>query len=422
MNLVDRIAAFPPEAAPALDVAATLRTAGHEAVLAGGCVRDLLMGLTPSDYDVATSAHPEQVARLFLKTRHVGEAFGVMLVRARGVWVEVATFRSDGAYLDGRRPSAVKFVDAQEDARRRDFTINGMFIEPDGGRVIDYVGGGRDLEARLVRCIGVAADRFAEDHLRMLRAVRFAARFAFVIEPATASAIREGAESLRRIAPERVRDELERTFGHPSRGAAVVQLRRLGLLAHLWPHGADRETLPSGAALDAAQHIVERLPPDAGFELVLAVLLGSLTATAVNRIGRDLTCSNQQREAILWLVNHRDALLDPAGPSLAALKTLMHHPQHPGLIAWTRARWAGQPDGAARDQVLRARLEAIAPESVHPAPLVSGADLQARALPPGPRYKALLDALYERQLNETIRTRAEALRALDDLLHEAEGR
>ncbi|MCC6359932.1 MAG: CCA tRNA nucleotidyltransferase [Phycisphaerales bacterium] len=416
MAVVDRLADLPPEALPALDVARTLHQAGCEALLAGGCVRDLLLGQTPADYDVATNAPPERVKSLFRKTRLVGQAFGVVLVRSHGVWVEVATFRSDGPYLDGRRPASVTFVDARTDARRRDFTINGMFIEPESRDVIDYVDGRADLDARLVRCIGVAADRFAEDHLRMLRAVRFAARMEFHLEAATAEAIVAAAESLRRVAPERVREELERMFGHPSRAAAVAEMRRLGLLPRLWASSGRDAAVLADDALDAAQLILERLPMDADFEVTLAVLLAGSPAEAIDRICRDLTCSNQQREAILWLVRWRDALLDPAGPSLAQLKTLMHHAEFPWLVAWTKARWLDRPDAEARSAALHARTDGIAPGAVRPAPLVTGEDLRARALPAGPLYKAILDALYERQLNETIRTRDEALHALDELL------
>ena len=179
---------------------------------AGGCARDLLLGLEPQDYDVATDAPPEQICGLFRRTRKVGAAFGVVLVHEHRKWIEVATFRSDGEYFDGRRPSEVHFCDSQRDAQRRDFTVNGMFIDPLRRELIDYVGGQADLRAGLIRAIGDPTARFAEDHLRLIRAVRFAARLGFEIEPATLGAMREQAAKLTTVATERVREELEKNI------------------------------------------------------------------------------------------------------------------------------------------------------------------------------------------------------------------
>src|SRR5688572_25076472 len=205
----------PPDDSPrsatredALAVVRRLRDAGHVAYFAGGCVRDQLLGLDPKDYDVATDAPPDRVRQLFSNTQAVGAAFGVILVRQRKSQIEVATFRTDGKYLDGRRPEGVVFTTAEEDAKRRDFTINGLFYDPVEDKVIDYVGGRADLERRIIRAIGNPDERFAEDHLRVLRAVRFAARFGFDIEPATASAVQSHARHLPRISPERVAEEL----------------------------------------------------------------------------------------------------------------------------------------------------------------------------------------------------------------------
>src|SRR5688572_27782573 len=192
----------------ALAVVRALRDVGHVAYFAGGCVRDLLLGLEPKDYDVATDAPPDRVRKLFKRTQAVGQAFGVILVRIGRSQVEVATFRAEGKYLDGRRPSEVRFTTAEEDAKRRDFTINGLFLDPLTDQVIDYVGGQADLKAKVIRAIGNPDERFEEDHLRLLRAVRFAARFGFEIEPATDAAIPRHAGHLVRISPERVAEEL----------------------------------------------------------------------------------------------------------------------------------------------------------------------------------------------------------------------
>ena len=202
----------------AVTVVGTLRAAGHVAYFAGGCVRDTLLGRVPKDYDVATDAPPDRVRRLFRNTQAVGAAFGVVLVRVRRTPIEVATFRTDGAYTDGRRPDSVRFATAEEDAKRRDFTINGLFLDPMTNEVIDHVGGRADLDAKLIRAIANPDERFAEDHLRLLRAIRFAARLGFEIEPATADAIRRHAGELSRISPERVTDELRRILCSPSPG------------------------------------------------------------------------------------------------------------------------------------------------------------------------------------------------------------
>src|SRR5688572_24859254 len=217
----------------ALAVVQRLRGAGHVAYFAGGCVRDLLLGLEPKDYDVATDAPPDRVRELFKRTQAVGQAFGVILVRVGRSQVEVATFRAEGEYLDGRRPSEVRFTTAEEDARRRDFTINGLFLDPLTDQVIDYVGGQADLKAKVIRAIGNPDERLEEDHLRLLRAVRFAARFGFEIEPATDAAIRRHAGHLVRISPERVAEELRAMLTPPTRGAAWRMFWDQGLVQQI---------------------------------------------------------------------------------------------------------------------------------------------------------------------------------------------
>ncbi len=400
-----------------MKIARTLVEAGHEALLAGGCVRDLLLGGVPDDYDVATAARPEQVARLFRRTRLVGAAFAVVLVKMGGRWVEVASFREDGPYLDGRHPVSVTYCDAHRDAGRRDFTVNGMFLDPLRSEVVDYVGGMADLERRLIRAIGQPAERFEEDHLRLLRAVRFAARLSFDIEPGTLAAIREQAPRLARVAAERVRDELERMLSHPTRLAAWRLLGDCGLRPFLWG-GAGW----SAAEVDRIDRTLARLADDAGFELVLAVLLAERGAGEVERVCRALTCSNDQREVVRWLVSHQADLDQPDEPSLAALKRLLAGPAFGALRDWAGARWAEFADARERAACLDARLAAIPPERVCPPPLVTGDDLIARGVPAGPRYKEILDALYTRQLDEELADRDAALAALDALLASAGGR
>lgn len=412
--MADTLPTLPPDADAAVDIVQKLRAAGHEAMLAGGCVRDLLLGAAPQDFDVATSAPPDRVCTLFRPTRKVGAAFGVVLVRSIGKWIEVATFRTDGDYRDGRRPESVTFTDARHDALRRDFTVNGMFLDPLDSRVIDYVGGRDDLAARRIRAIGDPAARFAEDHLRLLRAIRFAARLGFSLEPLTAAEIQRHAARLRDVAPERVREELLKMLAHPNRAAAIELGAHVGLLPHLWP----RHGLPPHAPADSLT-ILNGLPPDVAnpFELSLAILLAERSIKQVEEVTRDLRMSNGERDTVAWLVRHQAALDDPAKPSLAEFKRLLAHQAFPALRAWADVRLNvnQQPE---RALTLAERIAAIPAQSIAPPPFITGDDLIARQTPPGPLFRRVLDELYTRQLNDEWNTREEALAALDALLRE----
>lgn len=402
---------LPPAAEPAVRIVRALTEAGYEALLAGGCVRDLLLGRPPEDFDVATDAPPDRVCKLLRPTRRVGVKFGVVLARSQGRWVEVATFRSDGPYLDGRHPSSVTLTDAEHDALRRDFTVNGMFLDPREGVVIDYVGGRADLEARLIRAIGEPAARFNEDYLRLLRAVRFAARLSFEIEPATRIAVATLAALVAKVAPERIRDELAKMLAHETRAEAWRLVRTFGLHEHLWP--AARW---SNEHLDRAGALLARLPAGASFELACAVLLGDRGPDEIDDIGRALTFSNQERERMQWLVANQAALDDPGRPTLAELKRLLAGPAPHELLCLARARHADLSDPAGRTARLDERVAAIPADAIEPPPLVTGADLLARGVPPGPAYKSILDALYTGQLEEVLVTREAALAELERLL------
>jgi poly(A) polymerase len=407
---------LPAGAAAAVRVVRRLAAAGHQALLAGGCVRDLLLGLRPQDYDVATDAPPERICELFRRTRKVGVQFGVVLVHEQRKWVEVATFRSDGQYLDGRRPTDVHFCDARHDAERRDFTVNGMFLDPLERTLLDYVGGRDDLQAKLIRAIGDPPARFAEDHLRLVRAVRFAARLDFEIEPITFTALRDHAPKLVMVAAERIREELEKMLTHAARQRAFDLLAESGLLPHLWEGATWR---PDQIA--AGRTLLGRLPPRVSFLLALAVLIADRGTREIQEICRALTCSNEQREAVGWLVEHHSDLDDPEGVSLADLKRLLVHPMRSELRTWAETRYLEVPDGERRRAVLAGRIESIAPEAVQPPPLVTGDDLAARGVKPGPIYRKLLDELYTRQLDETLTTRTAGLRMLDELLAQTRG-
>jgi poly(A) polymerase len=265
----------------ATSVIQTLKAAGHLALLAGGCVRDSLLGKTAKDYDVATSARPEEVIRLFPGALTVGAHFGVVIVRQGGHHFEVATFRTDGSYSDGRRPDTVTFATAKEDAQRRDFTANGLFLDPLTGEIIDYVGGLADLEARVLRAIGDAHQRFAEDHLRLLRAVRFATVLGFEVEPQTWKAVREMAPRIQAVSAERIRDELTKIFVHRNRLRGFDLLVESGLMEAVLPEilalqGCEQPAQfhPEGDVFIHTRLMLSLLPDEVSLPLVLSVLLG----------------------------------------------------------------------------------------------------------------------------------------------------
>jgi hypothetical protein len=496
----------------ALFIVEQLRNAGFSALLAGGCVRDMLLSREPKDYDVATDATPDQVAARFPRARRVGAKFGVMLVRKFGHDIEVATFRTDGTYSDGRRPDDVTFGTAEQDARRRDFTINGLFYDPIERLVIDYVDGRKDLQAGIVRTIGDPNDRFAEDHLRMLRAIRFAALLIFDIEPATFDAIRQLAPHLRVISPERIWMELNLMLAHPSRDRAWSLLTTSGLCNHLvqdWkpdethhdtiarrlrhlqsseprdlpltqsvkglaradlehdephseprtsvradterdePHPSPRDPCDTDLPCGTGFQPVESKPPseprtsgrtdtardnsDPSGRLQPARFIDSVAAFAAILLGepphrtraiaRALRLSNQQTEDLAWLVKSVPQMRSHPDMELADLKLLMAHDRWPDALALLRADLltAASPIPAAASPLptadppltpwerLRTRAAAISPEAVAPPPLLTGEDVMALGVPPGPQLGDILRTLYRTQLNEQIATRAEAL-------------
>jgi len=389
----------------ALAIIERLRASGHTALLAGGCVRDYLLGIEPADHDVATDAAPEQVCALFRRTKQVGAQFGVVLVRISGREVEVATFRTDGNYRDGRHPEAVRFATAEEDARRRDFTVNGMFLDPETNTVVDYVGGRADLEARLIRCIGDADARFAEDHLRMLRAVRFAARLGFAIEATTHASIQRHAARIASISAERVRMELEMILGHAGRAEGWRLLGTTGLRNHLirgikW---TDEEA-------EYCNRVLAALPGEVTDALGFAAIFCRHEAEAIRAASRNLRCSVATGRATEGIVAAADNAVHGRIEELADIKTLLASGLWNEVLALARGRAsAGGLDGSSVETLAR-RGAVIAPQDYAPPPLVTGEDLQALKLPPGPRYRAILETLYRAQLNEELIERAAALK------------
>jgi poly(A) polymerase len=413
---------FPCTPGEALAVLRRLRESGHTAYFAGGCVRDTLLGLEPADWDIATDAPPPRVRELFSATQAVGAAFGVILVRSGRSVVEVATFRADGPYDDGRRPSSVRFTSAEEDAKRRDFTINGLFLDPLEDRIIDFVGGRDDLAARRIRAIGSPAERFGEDHLRMIRAVRFAARFGFDIEPATADAIRSLAAKIKGVSPERIGEEIRLMLTPPTRAAAWKLIWDLHLAREIFrfmPRVPDQ--------IDATRSIFLNLDQDhrvsMGLSLAAAALcirvqgegaeprtfLGkSEVSKSVRAMRQALRISNDESEEMDRTLGSLQPLLQTDAPTLAQKKRFLAQ----ATSAGSRLLLGAIADvGFYRERIaeLQPDLTKLSAEDVAPAPLVSGDDLIAAGFSPGPDFRRILDAVYDAQLEGRVSTRDEAM-------------
>ena len=410
----------------ATDVVRRLKAAGHVALWAGGCVRDLQMGREPQDYDVATDARPEQVRELFgrRKTLAVGESFGVVIAlgpRAGGqhIKVEVATFRSEGSYPDGRRPDPeqIRFTTPREDAQRRDFTINGMFFDPLAEQLADYVGGEQDLRAGIVRAIGRPQDRMQEDKLRMLRAVRFAATLDFELDPQTASAVEELAPELGVVSVERITQELHKMLVNRHRRRAVRLSQQLGLLSVILPE------LDAGAADAAAwSHVLDMLDQleSPRFELALATLLQHLAPIGggskrdrdrqgtVAGVARRLKLSNAQADRTVWLVAHQHDLAEAETLPLSKLKRILSHEYADDLLRWMHADQAARRSSSAALEFVERFLQSTPAEELNPLPLITGADLIALGLQPARRFQMLLEQARDAQLEGRIATREDA--------------
>ncbi len=419
-----------------------LQQAGHIAVWAGGCVRDRLLGRPSSDIDVATNARPEQVRALFPAGKEIGRAFGVVLVREGGHDFEVATFRRDEGYSDGRHPDRVEFADLRADAARRDFTINGMFYDPVAGRVIDLVGGEEDLRRSRIRAIGDPGARFAEDHLRMLRAVRFASVLEFELEAGTRDAIRRESPAIRRIAVERVREELDRLFTEsPRPGRGLRLLLETGLLKEILPEVAALEGVPqppdhhpegdvfahTALMLDCLEKPSVELAwaallHDVGKPPTLTWAVGSDGPPRPRFHGHDRVGADMARE-ILTRLKHSNRVRDLV---VAAVSGHMRFHEAPRMRVATLKRWVATPTfplelelhrldclGSRRDlathRFVTDFLAAQRGAPIRPPPLLRGEDVLAAGVPPGPRVAALLNAAYTRQLEQPEWTRGDAL-------------
>lgn len=416
----------------ALEIVRKLRGAGFEALWAGGCVRDQLLGHTPKDFDVATNATPDQIRDLFgrRRTLPIGASFGVITVlgpRAAGQ-IEVATFRADATYSDGRHPDSVTFTNAEHDAQRRDFTINGLFFDPLVEQVVDYVDGRRDLEHRVIRAIGDPRHRFSEDKLRMLRAVRFAATFGFTIEPATLASIQAMASDIAAVSAERIGMEIRRMLLDRNRAAALILLRETLLLPHVLPEMSE---LPASCFNETTRILAALHNPT--FATVLAALLSTQPQQNPHApspqppapgflppapsphlpaiVCRRLRYTNKELDRTVWLLTHHSAIAEAPTLPWPRLQRILIHEGAAELLA-LREAVAGPHDIGLN--FCRERLNWPAAK-LNPPPLISGTDLIRHGLEPSPQFSDLLEKLRDAQLTGEIRTADEALALADRL-------
>ena len=438
----------------ATNIVRQLRRHGFQAYFAGGCVRDTLLGLVPTDYDVATNATPPQVMSIFPETYAVGAQFGVVLVPApedtpppptpseHPNYVEVATFRNDGAYSDGRHPDQVRYSQSpEEDVQRRDFTINGLLMDPlDRNRVLDFVGGRDDLQAGIVRAIGEAECRFQEDKLRMLRAVRFAARFQYAIEGRTFAAIQRLAPMIHQVSRERVRDELTKmlTEGHARR--AFELLDEIGLLRQVLPeidrmHGVEQppQFHPEGDVWIHTMLLLDKLPPRCSRTLAWGTLLHDVGKPPTFRIAPDrirfdghvevgvrmaeaichrLHFSNDDTGQIVALVANHMRFADAERMKESTMKRFLRLPRFDEHLELHRIDCLSSHGSLAMYDLVRERLQQSTEEEIRPAPLLTGEDLIQLGHKPGPQFREMLAAVEDGQLEGSLHNREEALEFL----------
>lgn len=410
----------------AVDVVRKLRAAGFEALWAGGCVRDQLLGRRPKDYDVATTARPEQIREVFghRRTVAVGAAFGVIAVLGpkHAGQLDVATFRQDVSYSDGRHPDAVQFSTPEADAQRRDFTINGLFFDPLDDRVIDYVGGQNDLVRGIVRAIGEPLARFGEDKLRLLRAVRFSASLQYTLDPATRDAIEAMSAQVTMVSAERIAAEVRSMLVDRHRARAIDLLREVGLLAAILPELAAEESeggltatgRPASQAWVTTLNVLDGLSAPS-FSLALAALLHAyVTPEGCREMSQRWKLSNRDSRVAVWLVEQQTALVGARHMAWPRLQRILINDEINDLLSLSDA--IASATGQDADDVEHCRqLLTLPPERLNPAPLLSGDDLIAHGVPRGKRYHALLESVRDAQLEGGICSKAQALDLVDRL-------
>ncbi|MGI8908585.1 MAG: CCA tRNA nucleotidyltransferase [Candidatus Sumerlaeaceae bacterium] len=434
LNLTSRAAAA------ATRVIARLKQQGYQAVLVGGCVRDLLLGREPDDFDVATSATPDQVIPLFHKSILVGASFGVVIVVQDGIHTEVATFREETGYSDRRRPDSVRYSDAEHDALRRDFTVNGLYLEPLTNEVIDYVGGQQDLQARLLRCIGQPKDRFNEDALRLIRAVRFASSLDFEIESGTWTAIQANAHLVKHVSAERVRDELMKGLTRANPARFLELLDTSGLLGIILPEVEAMKGMaqppqfhPEGDVFEHTKLVLANLPPQPSAALAMAALLHDVgkppTATLTDRIRfnnhhkvgaemadsicRRLACSNELREQVMAMIERHMRFVDFPDMRTSTMRRFLSSSFIQEELELHKADCLGCFNDLDTYELATAKLAELredeATRGALPQPYINGVDLTALGLIPGPQYKLILQRMFDEQLENRFASRDEAL-------------
>ena len=456
----------------AAGIAAKLQDAGFSAYFVGGCVRDRLMGIAPKDYDIATSARPQEVGKLFPRTVAVGAAFGVVRVLEEGGSYEVATFRSDGAYPDGRRPSRVTYAsDPRLDVQRRDFTINGLLYDPSSGQVLDFVGGEQDIRSGIIRTIGSAERRFREDKLRLVRAVRFAARFGYEMEKETLAALRDQAEEVTRVSPERIREELVRILTEGYAADGIRRLQEVGLLVHLLPEVTDLQGVfqppefhPEGdcwvhtllmlelmdrscrkkegelredensdrpadrSAPPSSVPFGEAMVPYPSVTLAMGVLLhdigkpstferrdrirfnghADVGARMALRVCERLRFSRKQQERITALVRDHLKFIDLPRMRASTLKRFLGQEGFEEHLELHRLDCLGSHGNLDNWRLAAEMLDRSAPEEFHPQPILTGNDLIQMGYTPGPVFREILGSLRDAQLENRVTTRLQA--------------
>ncbi len=421
------------------EIARRLTDAGHVAYFAGGCVRDALLDKEPKDYDIATSATPDEVVALFPKADPIGAHFGVILVREKGLPFEIATFRHDGSYHDGRHPDSVTFSTPEEDAKRRDFTVNGLFQDPETGNIIDFVNGQADLKNHILRAIGVPKERFQEDALRLMRAVRFATTLGFEIEQKTWSAVCDNTSLLEKISMERIRDEFSHILLSPNRAQGLDLLTKSGLMRLIVPEVYDLigceqppQWHPEGDVYTHTRIMLDMLGDEPSLELVLGALLHDIGkpptytydkenerirfnghdrvgATMAEEILRKLKYSNKTVESACAMVANHMNFMNVQQMRTAKVKRFMSRPTFEDEMELHRVDCASSNGFTENYDFLRNKQEEFAAEPLIPKPLITGKDLINLGMKPGPEFKDILTAIQTEQLEGKISSRDEAM-------------
>ena len=422
----------------AREIVRRLQAAGFAAFWVGGCVRDFLLGRVPQDYDIATDARPEQVEKLFKRTLAVGRKFGVMIVVEAKHRFQVATFRAEADYQDGRRPEKVVFANAEADALRRDFTVNGLFYDPVAEKLHDWVGGEKDLRAKIIRTIGPPEERFAEDHLRLLRAIRFAAQLGFEIEPHTFAAVKKLAPKIELISAERVRDELIKLFSPPHAARGLVLLLESRLLPGVLPEliatilcQQSPDFHPEGTVFEHIRLMLEKLPPDAHESLPWAVILHDIAkpataerdaatgqihfyghekigAALAERILQRLRFPKKQIEEIVACVRQHMQFKDVKQMRKATLRRLLMRETFPLELELHRLDCLGSHGDLGHYEFLVEQAAELKKKPSLRPPLLTGEDLIELGMKPGPAMGALLDEIREKQLQDELKTPVQA--------------